>query len=74
MKKLVHLGLALALLAVASPAFSRPTLTLYCWYVEGTSCPGPGQTTTCTDGCNYIYTCNCIYWGGQYVWDCPEVC
>jgi hypothetical protein len=75
MKKLVHLGLVLALLAVASPAISGPRPILqYCWNVEGTSCPGPGQTTSCTDACSYLYTCSCINWGGHYVWDCPEVC
>lgn len=74
MKKLAGLGLGLVLLALASPVFARPVPTLYCWYVEGTACYGVGNTTSCTDACNYYYTCSCIYWGGQYVWDCPEVC
>ncbi len=80
MKKLARLGLALALLAVASPAISgpaggRPPVFLpYCWNIEGTSCPSVGQTTKCTDACSYTYTCTCIFWNGQRFWDCPEVC
>jgi hypothetical protein len=75
MKKLVGLGFALALLTLATPVFGPPgPLIPYCWNVEGNSCSSLGQTTKCTDGCGYIYTCTCISWGGQRVWDCPTVC
>jgi hypothetical protein len=74
MKKLAGLGLVLVLLALASPVLAGPVLRPYCWNVEGTSCPTLGQTRSCTDACGYNYTCTCISWGGQRVWDCPEVC
>ncbi len=70
MKKLVGLCLALILLVLASPAVASP----FCWTVEGTTCAAGQFPATCTDACSYTYTCECIFWNGHYVWDCPEVC
>lgn len=79
MKKLVGLGLALALLTLATPVFGPPGPILpYCWNVNGTQCSTPGQTIHCTDGIWSDYICTCYQWQYSYpphpnTWDCDEV-
>lgn len=83
MKKLARFGLALALLAIASPVFSGPTTPLtppppYGWNLDNTSCSSLGQTQNCTDGIWSDYVCVCREFGGfpypvVWRWDCPEV-
>jgi hypothetical protein len=86
MKKMARFVFALALLALASPAFSGlvpvdpepappPPGPQYCWDVNNTSCwwGDVGQTISCTDGTWYDYSCTCYEWAGQYRWYCSEV-
>jgi hypothetical protein len=75
MSKMVRLGLVLALLAVASPAFSGPGATLlpYCWDANNTPCTNQWDTVSCTDGIYDDYLCVCRYneFRGRNTWDCP---
>ncbi|HEV7672350.1 MAG TPA: hypothetical protein VGS22_27845 [Thermoanaerobaculia bacterium] len=61
---------------VPNPEFLRATITYYCWYLDQTSCNSVGATQTCTDVCDYFYTCTCQqpWGGGSPVWACPSTC
>lgn len=72
MKKLVGLGIVLALFVLASPAVAGPRP--FCEFIQGTSCSSPGSSVTCVDVCGYTYSCSCTYWAGHYYWSCPYTC
>jgi hypothetical protein len=78
MSKVVRLGWVLALLALASPAFSRPdpvapTPLPYCWDANNTPCTNQWDMVSCTDGIYNDYLCVCRYneFAGRNTWDCP---
>jgi hypothetical protein len=79
MKKMATLGLALALFALALPAYPAPPP--YCWDLEHYSCSFLNSTRTCTDGTWSDYVCTCREFTPSFPqppypvlrWECPEL-